>query len=106
MFLGPLHAATLQIRLKVFFPMPDVFATHFNLDVTKCLAIVGLQHSFSFAWLKIKSIRAFVYQSWAAIPPASSLIPRVHGSLAYLFPDKKAFVVEMLKITNVSSCLE
>lgn len=24
-FSGPLHAATLQICLKVFFPMPDVF---------------------------------------------------------------------------------
>lgn len=39
MFSGPLHAATLQIYLKVFSPTPDVFATCFNLDVTKCLAI-------------------------------------------------------------------
>lgn len=37
----------------------------------------SLQHSFSFAWLKIKSICSFVYQSWAAIPPAHSQSRRV-----------------------------
>jgi len=71
MFLGPLHAATLQICLKVFSPVPDVFVTCFNFNVTKCSGLAGLQHSFSFVWLKIKAICAFAYRSWAATLPAS-----------------------------------
>lgn len=71
MFSGPLHAATLQIRLKVFSPMPDVLVACFNFNVTKCSALAGLQHSLSFAWLQIRPVCAFAYWSWATILPAS-----------------------------------
>lgn len=106
MILGPLHAATLQLCLKMLSPMPDVPVTCFNFHVTKCWALAGLQHRSWFAWLKIKSICAFAYQSWARIPPASQFIPCADRFLLYLFPDKKTLVTEMLKITNVSSCFQ
>lgn len=106
MILGPLHAATLQLGLKMLSPMPDVPVTCFNFHVTKSWALAGLQHSSWFAWLKIKSICAFAYQSWARIPPASPFTPCADRFSLYLFPDKKVLVTEMLKITNVSSCLE
>lgn len=85
--------------------MPDVFVTRFNCDVTKRSALAGLGRSFSFAWLKTKPICA------SALPelgygPASQLVPSADGSLVGLSPDKKALVVEMLKITSVSSCLQ